>query len=131
MIKKVDIAHAGQSPEEALILLETAISTAKNEPNVVAVKVVHGLGSGRVAEKVRAWAKEQEGRFTAVIPGENYDTFNQLPFMTQCINETLRLWPALANGTYRELESDEKTCDPADNCKVSEPAPPSKTSELP
>ena len=43
MIKKVDIAHAGQSSEEALILLETAISTAKNEHNVVAVKVVHGL----------------------------------------------------------------------------------------
>ena len=39
---------------------------------------------------------------------ENYDTFNQLPFMTQCIIETLRLWPALANGTYRELESDEE-----------------------
>ncbi|MFL2510947.1 MAG: hypothetical protein ACJ0RN_01465 [Candidatus Neomarinimicrobiota bacterium] len=77
MIKKVDIAHAGQSPEEALILLETAISTAKNEPNVVAVKVVHGLGSGRVAEKVREWAKDQEGRFTAVIPGEEYDAFNK------------------------------------------------------
>ena len=28
--------------------------------------------------------------------------------MTQCITETLRLWPALANGTYRELEKDEK-----------------------
>ena len=26
---------------------------------------------------MRAWAKEQEGRFTAVIPGENYDTFNK------------------------------------------------------
>jgi cytochrome P450 len=39
---------------------------------------------------------------------ENYETFNQLPFMTKCIIETLRLWPALANGTYRELEFDEK-----------------------
>ena len=27
--------------------------------------------------------------------------------MTRCITETLRLWPALANGTFRELESDE------------------------
>jgi len=36
-----------------------------------------------------------------------YETFNELPFMTQCIMETLRLWPALANGTYRELEHDE------------------------
>jgi len=39
---------------------------------------------------------------------ETYDTFNELPFMTKCITETLRLWPALANGTYRELESDEE-----------------------
>ena len=38
---------------------------------------------------------------------ENYDTFDQLPFMTKCITETLRMWPALANGTYRELEFDE------------------------
>ena len=38
---------------------------------------------------------------------ESYDTFNELPFMTKCITETLRLWPALANGTYRELEHDE------------------------
>jgi len=27
--------------------------------------------------------------------------------MTKCITETLRLWPALANGTYREIEKDE------------------------
>ena len=38
---------------------------------------------------------------------ESYNTFDQLPFMTKCITETLRLWPALANGTYRELETDE------------------------
>ena len=36
-----------------------------------------------------------------------YESFNELPFMTQCIMETLRLWPALANGTYREVEHDE------------------------
>ncbi len=40
-------------------------------------------------------------------PKENYNTFSQLPFMTKCITETLRMWPALANGTYRELEKDE------------------------
>ena len=39
---------------------------------------------------------------------ENYNTFFQLPFMTRCITETLRMWPALANGTYRELEKDEE-----------------------
>jgi len=38
---------------------------------------------------------------------ETYSSFKELPFMTKCITETLRLWPALANGTYRELEEDE------------------------
>ena len=36
-----------------------------------------------------------------------YDTLHELPFMTKCITETLRMWPALSNGTYRELEYDE------------------------
>jgi hypothetical protein len=44
---------------------------------VVAVKIIHGLGSGSVAESVRGWAREQEGRFRAVIPGEDYNTFNK------------------------------------------------------
>ena len=76
MIKTVDIAHAGQSSSEALVLLEVAISTAKEE-GAVAVKIIHGLGSGSIAEKVRSWAKEQEGRFRAVIPGEDYNAFNK------------------------------------------------------
>ena len=53
MIKTVDIAHAGQSSSEALVLLEVAISTAKKE-GVVAVKIIHGLGSGSIAKKVRS-----------------------------------------------------------------------------
>ena len=76
MLKTVDIAHAGQSSSEAIILLEVAISTAKEE-GAVAVKIVHGLGSGSIVEIVRSWAKEQEGRFKAVIPGENYNAFNK------------------------------------------------------
>lgn len=36
-----------------------------------------------------------------------YKDFKRLPFMTRCIMETLRLWPALANGTYRELIEDD------------------------
>ena len=76
MLKTVDIAHAGQSTSEALILLEVAISSAKEE-GVVAVKIIHGLGSGSVADSVRSWAREQEGRFRAVIPGEDYNTFNK------------------------------------------------------
>ena len=76
MLKTVDIAHAGQSSSEAIILLEVAISTAKEE-GAVAVKIIHGLGSGSIVEKVRSWAKEQEGRFKAVIPGENYNALTK------------------------------------------------------
>ena len=76
MLRTVDIAHAGQSSSEALILLEVAISKAKEE-GVVAVKIIHGLGSGSIAEKVRRWAQEQKGRFRAVIPGEEYNAFNK------------------------------------------------------
>lgn len=40
-----------------------------------------------------------------------YKNFKRLPFMTKCIMETLRLWPALTNGTYRELEEEDYITD--------------------
>lgn len=36
-----------------------------------------------------------------------YDDCSKLPFMTRCVMETLRLWTAVPNGTFRELEVDE------------------------
>lgn len=33
-----------------------------------------------------------------------YDDCSKLPFLTRCVMETLRLWPAVATGTYRELQ---------------------------
>merc|ERR1712232_571513 len=35
-----------------------------------------------------------------------------LPFMTRCVAETLRLWTAVPNGTFRELEADEVVTGP-------------------
>merc|ERR1711871_896923 len=32
----------------------------------------------------------------------------KLPFMTRCIMETLRLWPVVPNGTFRQLSYDDK-----------------------
>ncbi len=46
------------------------------------------------------WINQSEREIT-------YKDFKRLPFMTKCIMETLRLWPALANGTYRELIDDD------------------------
>ena len=36
-----------------------------------------------------------------------YNDFKRLPFMTRCIMETLRLWPTLVNGTFREIMFDD------------------------
>ena len=37
-----------------------------------------------------------------------YDDCEQLPFLTKCIVETLRLWTAVPNGTFRELQHDDE-----------------------
>ena len=77
MLKEIDIGHAGQNASDAITELEVAISTAKCDPQTTAVKIIHGLGGGRVATEVRRWAKEQRGRFKGVINGEDYDMFNK------------------------------------------------------
>lgn len=77
MLKEIDIGHAGQNASDAITDLEVAISTAKSDSETTAVKIIHGLGSGRVASEVRRWAKEQRGRFKGVINGEDYDMFNK------------------------------------------------------
>jgi len=41
-----------------------------------------------------------------------YRDCRKLPFLTKCIMETLRLWPAVANGTFRELQFDDVVVGP-------------------
>jgi cytochrome P450 len=36
-----------------------------------------------------------------------YADLKELPYLTRCILETLRLWPAVGNGTFRTIERDE------------------------
>mmetsp|Transcript_4282 Transcript_4282/g.5268 ORF Transcript_4282/g.5268 Transcript_4282/m.5268 type:complete len:571 (+) Transcript_4282:65-1777(+) len=36
-----------------------------------------------------------------------YADLKELKYMTKCIFETLRLWPAVANGTFREIQFDD------------------------
>lgn len=41
-----------------------------------------------------------------------YSDCEELPFMTRCIMETLRLWMAVPNGTFRQLQFDEEVHGP-------------------
>ena len=75
--KIIDIGHQNLSLENALSLLETTVSKTVYEGDVKAVKVITGHGSGRLRDSVRSWLDEQEGRFRAVIIGEQYHMFNK------------------------------------------------------
>ena len=75
-IKIVDIGHRNLNLYEAQSLLETTISQIAHEGKIKAVKIITGNGSGALRNFVRKWLKEEEGRFQAVINGEDYDMFN-------------------------------------------------------
>ena len=76
-LKTIDIGHTDLSLENAQSVLETTVSQTAFEGHIRAIKVVTGHGSGKLRESVRNWCKEQEGRFQAVIYGEDYNIFNK------------------------------------------------------
>jgi len=76
MMKTIDIGHRNFFLDEAISLLETEVSDAMFSGNVQAVKIIHGHGSGALRRAVREWCNDQQGRFKAVITGEDYDMFH-------------------------------------------------------
>lgn len=38
--------------------------------------------------------------------------FRSQPFLTRCVTETLRLWPVVPNGTFRQLSHDDEVKGP-------------------
>uniref|UniRef100_A0A7S3LJX7 Cytochrome P450 n=1 Tax=Aplanochytrium stocchinoi TaxID=215587 RepID=A0A7S3LJX7_9STRA len=60
----------------------------------------------KIQDQLRA---EADAMFESLGPGEklNYGHLQKLPFMTRCITETLRKWPVVPNGTFRQLQFDE------------------------
>lgn len=54
-------------------------------------------------------AQEEVDAFFAELGGgePTYEDLKKLPFMTRCMMETLRLWPAVANGTFRQIQFDD------------------------
>jgi len=73
----LDIGHSNHSLEKALSLLETTVSQSAFEGRIHAIKIVTGHGSGKLRGAVRDWCKDQDGRFQAVIHGEDYNMFNK------------------------------------------------------
>ena len=76
-LKIIDIGHSNYNLEQAISLLETTVSQSVFEGRIKAIKVITGHGTGRLRESVRGWCREQEGRFQAVIHGEDYSLFNK------------------------------------------------------
>jgi hypothetical protein len=76
-LKIIDIGHSNYSLENALSMLETTVSQSAFEGRIRVIKIVTGHGSGKLRDAVREWCKEQEGRFQAVIHGEDYSMFNK------------------------------------------------------
>ena len=76
-LKIIDIGHSNYSLEGALSLLETTISQSAFEGRIRVIKIITGHGSGKLRGVVREWCNDQEGRFQAVIHGEDYTMFNR------------------------------------------------------
>ena len=77
MLKTLDIGHKKSSLDSAIGVLETEISRYQFEGSARCIKIIHGHGRGKLREAVRAWCCEQEGRFRAVVFGEDYDIFHK------------------------------------------------------
>jgi cytochrome P450 len=60
---------------------------------------------------LQARVQEEVDALFADISKENrplqYRDCRKLPFLTRCVTETLRLWPAVPNGTFRQLQFDD------------------------
>ena len=76
-LKIIDIGHSNYSIESAISLLETTVSQSAFKGRIRAIKIITGHGSGKLRDAAREWCREQEGRFQAVIHGEDYTMFNR------------------------------------------------------
>eukprot|EP00732_Lithocolla_globosa_P003802 Lithocolla_globosa_v1_NODE_3203_length_1734_cov_4.275759.p1 type:complete len:501 gc:universal NODE_3203_length_1734_cov_4.275759:1607-105(-) len=60
-----------------------------------------------IQAKLQAEVKAQHQQISQESRPYSYADLFRLPYVTKVINETLRLWPVVSNGTLRELGQDE------------------------
>lgn len=63
----------------------------------------------------RRLQREADALFASLGPGRApgfADLASGLPLLTRCIYETLRLWPVVPNGTFRQLEREDTAAGP-------------------
>ena len=60
----------------------------------------------RLVDEVDAFWAECSGRELEFMD------MTKLPFLTRCVTETLRLWPVVPNGTFRQLSYDDQVKGP-------------------
>lgn len=60
----------------------------------------------KVIEEIANFFKELGGR------DPTYRDLARLPYLDRCLTETLRMWPAVANGTYRQLQFEDHVTGP-------------------
>ena len=77
MLTIIDIGHKNFSLDKAMFVLETEVSGLIFQGDAKAIKIIHGHGTGALKNAVREWCKDQQGRFKAIIFGENYDMFDK------------------------------------------------------
>ena len=77
-LKVIDIGHSNYSLETAQTNLEVTVSQSSYEGRTRVIKVITGHGTGTMRKMVREWCVSQEGRFQAIIFGEDYHMFNKL-----------------------------------------------------
>merc|ERR1719163_206489 len=55
--------------------------------------------------EIQREVQQEIDNFFAGLKGRDptYQDLSQLRLLSRCITETLRLWPAVPNGTYRQL----------------------------
>lgn len=75
-ILTIDIAHPPMHPSDAERALDETLRRAALAPEILAVRIVHGYGSGGRGGALRAvarnWAYARRSRIAAVVPGEEF-----------------------------------------------------------